>query len=890
MSQHRSYRKIVSLILVFVLILMPVLEVKADNFKTGENLSGLGRVTESFSREIQPGLVWSQLRSKNGAGRQFSQIFEFDEGKSNFSPKVTVGSYVYGNETVKSMVRRYEKAGYTVVFAVNGDSFKNNGVPKGAVITDGILVTTPETSTLTLGYAKDKGYVYGYPGISIYAKTSEGTAAIRQLNKERMSDTSGTYLLTGQFLNRSRSSKEGVEVLVDVTTSSYRGLKIGQEFQGKVREVYQVGNRASGNTTPLGKNQWIISCHKEAVNYNMLSKLVKGSPITISVSSNARDVDWSSVDQAIGVFRPLKMSGVETSRVSEKGYHPRTCFFFSKDGRVMIMENDGRRSSARGLSYRQMVDFGNKTGFENILGFDGGGSSTVFITMPGFSSAVKVNQPSDGWDRSVGNCMLFVKPRKKGTSLTKLHVYPEKGYEGEVTLGIGESCNLVVKGTDDNFDPVDVNSKKVSFSSDLGKHIAGKFVAGPNLGTSIIEATYPGGAKGTIKLNVVNNSHAIKSLAYDGEGIFLAPGKSEQINIMGKTSSSSKKIDKEFLTYELSDPSLGTIDGNGLFKAAAKEAKGNLIVKYGKMSLNIPVTIKEKKPVERIAGDTRFGTAKKIAEKMSTSNTALIASSENYPDALVSALLAHEKKAAILLSSAKKLSRETLSALSNKGIKNVILLGGEKAISSSVANELKAKGYNVDRIGGNDRYETAVKISEKLSSSETFYMASGLNYPDALSMTALSISENRPLLLTSPKELSESTKARLVQAGAKNVVIAGGYSAISKKVENELKDMGISVSRLAGSDRYSTSSMISKKLVQKGYGLLLTRGDNYIDAVTAGPLAGASKRAILLVETKKVPSSCTKLIREVEAANVSIIGGFNAISRAVEDAVGMLVK
>ena len=887
MKKGSFYKKLLGLILALTLVLTPLIDAKAGDFKSGDNLGGLGKVTSSFSREIYPGLIWSQIRSNNRWGRQFSQLFEYNFNSMNLAPKVTVGKYVYGNETVRSMVNRYEKAGYTVVFAVNGDSFKDNGNPKGMVITDGSLITTPETSTLTLGFIKGKGWVYGYPGVDIYVKTSEGTAPIKQLNKERKGDENGNYLLTGDFLNRSRSSKEGVEVLVDVTSSSYRGLKIGGEFTGKVNDVYQVGNKSSGNNTPLGKNQWIISCHKNSRDYAMLSSLKKGSPITVTITSNARDVDWSSVDQAIGVFRPLKMSGVNTSRVKQTGIHPRTSLLYSADGRVLVMENDGRRSSARGLSFEDKVKVGDKFGLENVMGFDGGGSSTVFITMPGYTNAVKVNQPSDRWDRAVGNALLFVKPRKNGTSLTRLHVYPEKGYSDEIVVGTGQSVKPVVKGTDDNFDPVSINTGKLTFSSSLGKQQGDRFVAGGQTGKGILEVKYPGGAKGQIKLRVVNS---VKSLEYGPGSLMVQPGGEVQLEILGKTDSKSIKLDSNSLTYELSSPELGNVDENGLFKAGDKEAKGSLKVSFGDRSLDIPVIIKAKKNIERLAGESRFETAKKIADKMTTRGTALLASSENYPDALVSGLLANKKQAPILLTGGNKLNRETLKALSEKNIKKVVILGGNSAVPNSIEKELKKLGYETERIGGNDRYETAVKISQMVGSSDTFYLASGVNYPDALSVSALSINENRPLLLTDRDKLSKATKESLVNAGAKQVIIVGGPAAVSSKVENELKAMGIKTSRIAGKTRYETSALIAGKLVNKGAGLLLTRGDNFIDSVTAGPLAGALNRAILLLSRKDIPAPCRKLIETVKAEDCTIIGGNNAISKAVEDMVGVLVK
>ncbi|MFA8998009.1 cell wall-binding repeat-containing protein [Clostridioides difficile] len=43
------------------------------------------------------------------------------------------------------------------------------------------------------------------------------------------------------------------------------------------------------------------------------------------------------------------------------------------------------------------------------------------------------------------------------------------------------------------------------------------------------------------------------------------------------------------------------------------------------------------------------------------------------------------------------------------------MLGGTSSISDSVLNDLKSKGLAVDRIGGNDRQDTSLKIAKKLN-------------------------------------------------------------------------------------------------------------------------------------------------------------------------------
>src|SRR5690606_35269223 len=57
----------------------------------------------------------------------------------------------------------------------------------------------------------------------------------------------------------------------------------------------------------------------------------------------------------------------------------------------------------------------------------------------------------------------------------------------------------------------------------------------------------------------------------------------------------------------------------------------------------------------------------------------------------------------------------------------------------------------VHRLAGADRFETAIRISERFSPGvPVVYIATGLNYPDALSASALAGAQGGPLLLVQP--------------------------------------------------------------------------------------------------------------------------------------------
>ena len=86
--------------------------------------------------------------------------------------------------------------------------------------------------------------------------------------------------------------------------------------------------------------------------------------------------------------------------------------------------------------------------------------------------------------------------------------------------------------------------------------------------------------------------------------------------------------------------------------------------------------------------------------KTGSDPTAIVASGENFPDALAGGPPSFLKRFPILLTAHDALSPQASAALSDLGIKRALLLGGENAVSSAVAAAITAKGIIVDRPDG----------------------------------------------------------------------------------------------------------------------------------------------------------------------------------------------
>ena len=212
----------------------------------------------------------------------------------------------------------------------------------------------------------------------------------------------------------------------------------------------------------------------------------------------------------------------------------------------------------------------------------------------------------------------------------------------------------------------------------------------------------------------------------------------------------------------------------------------------------------------RLAGSDRYETAYAVAEQMKLNkgkekfDNIVVASGENYPDALSGNYLAFRKKAPMLLTNQYEVDN-TAEYIKNSIEPNgtVYILGQTSAVPASL--EQKLQGINIKRIGGSDRFETNLLIlKEARVHGEELIVCSGLNFPDAVSASAA----NKPILLADDK-LSASQKNYLSTIDPLKVYFIGGDKAVPKTVRDEFTGDTV---RLAGSDRFETSRLIAENL------------------------------------------------------------------------------
>ncbi|MDQ0226822.1 cell wall-binding repeat-containing protein [Metabacillus niabensis] len=185
----------------------------------------------------------------------------------------------------------------------------------------------------------------------------------------------------------------------------------------------------------------------------------------------------------------------------------------------------------------------------------------------------------------------------------------------------------------------------------------------------------------------------------------------------------------------------------------------------------------------------------------------------------------------------------------------------------------------IDRINGNDRYQTAVEISQAgWQKSSTVILAKGSDFPDALAGGPLAYSLNAPILLTNDKGLPNVTKQEIIRLGATKVILLGSEGAISKTIQDSLESMGLTIERIGGKTRFETAANIAKRLPSKQ--AIVVNGRNFPDALAVAPYAAKNGLPILLTDKDSIPSASLTIANG--KSNTIIVGLEGAVSRTVE--------
>lgn len=185
---------------------------------------------------------------------------------------------------------------------------------------------------------------------------------------------------------------------------------------------------------------------------------------------------------------------------------------------------------------------------------------------------------------------------------------------------------------------------------------------------------------------------------------------------------------------------------------------------------------------------------------------------------------------------------------------------------------LASNDYNVKRIQGVHRYETAASIAASaFTKSDRAVLVSGSNFADALS--AGNLADHAPIFLFEKTDMMQRAINTMRSLDVREVVIIGGEKSVLKSAEEKLKEKNFKVIRIAGRNRYETSEKLAKQLKAKNNGnVVLASGEKFADALSAAPYAVQKKQTLVLTDGKTLP-------KDIKAQDVkTIIGGEKSVN------------
>ena len=199
----------------------------------------------------------------------------------------------------------------------------------------------------------------------------------------------------------------------------------------------------------------------------------------------------------------------------------------------------------------------------------------------------------------------------------------------------------------------------------------------------------------------------------------------------------------------------------------------------------------------RIAGKDSSETSAKIALAGKTKwmdNTAIIATNRSFKDALSVAPIAYAKGYPILLAKdGKSLTQPVLDALKTIETKQVIIVGGNLAVTKNVVSQLNKQGITVKvRLKGDTGVETSAVIAKwgikNGMSADKMGVATSQNYPDSLAGAALCGYNKSVLILADDKAMTNATFPKAYKASIKRGYVFGGELAVGPKTWKKLND------------------------------------------------------------------------------------------------------
>lgn len=302
--------------------------------------------------------------------------------------------------------------------------------------------------------------------------------------------------------------------------------------------------------------------------------------------------------------------------------------------------------------------------------------------------------------------------------------------------------------------------------------------------------------------------------------------------------------------------------------------------------------------MERVGTDDPAATAVAVSQRRFSDEAAehvVLSRDDDFADSLAGAPLT--AGGPLLYSRTSELAAPTRDeiqrVLQDGGV--VFLLGGTAAIGVGVEDGLRQGGFDVRRLSGTSRFETAVAVADEvrrlhpgttdvaLARATAPHDAPTAAWADSITGGAWAAAQGVPMLLTDSAELHPAAAQALARYAPSRTVLLGGEVALSAAVEATAP----APHRIAGAERAGTAAAVATELWGPSGRYLLFNAyqpDGWAYGLAAAGIAADEGAPLLVSGAANVPEPTLELVQPCGgiAAPVIVIGGGGTISPEVE--------
>lgn len=521
--------------------------------------------------ELSKGVYWtgSDYRTENYI--EYSPV-------SEVYPVVVSGSQVCNYGNYSSMAALLENQGKHVIAGINGDYYElSTNMPLGIVVENGKLRSS-DAGHWAVGFKSDGSAIIGKPALYVAVEIGGKSFSLNAFNKKR--GYGEAVIVTDDFASTTKSTGAGTDVICSL--SGTPGVNSTMDLT-----VEEVLDSAGSISIPDGKA--VLSVSEDATQElsDAVSALKAGDKAVLKISCAS---GWESVNYAIGSLYKLVTGGKVESGLDSSAA-PRSAVGLKADGTVVFYTMDGRQSGhSVGVTMQQLAQRMIELNCVEAAIMDGGGSTSMNAIYIGDSSASQINNPSDGYQRSVTNYIMLVTDSKATGVADRLALYPLA-----TNILSGASTAFTLKAADENGYAATLNTQvDLSVTEGLGSISAdGSFTAaGEGRGSVIAEGG--GLIPASAGINVVRTPDILR---------VFREGTSTQVTSLQVATGSSTALMAQAMdnyVYLISQDDcytwavtggIGAIDAQGNFTAGTKSAEGTINVTAGDKTVTVPVTV-----------------------------------------------------------------------------------------------------------------------------------------------------------------------------------------------------------------------------------------------------------------------------------------------------------